>query len=73
VTAHAPPTVHPDHRAEPGRCERLEIPFWCPELDVPAAENPKLIDRATAGNSWHFIRADFTALATGSTAIEGWR
>jgi hydroxyacylglutathione hydrolase len=45
VTAHALTHAHPDHQgASRDVCERLGIPYWCPELDVPAAEDPKLID-----------------------------
>ena len=45
VTAHALTHAHPDHQgASRDVCEKLGIPFWCPELDVPAAEDPKLID-----------------------------
>jgi hydroxyacylglutathione hydrolase len=44
VTAHALTHAHPDHQgASRDACERLGIPFWCPEADIPAAENPNLI------------------------------
>jgi glyoxylase-like metal-dependent hydrolase (beta-lactamase superfamily II) len=36
--------AHPDHQgASKEVCEALEIPFWVPDLDVPAAEDPALI------------------------------
>ena len=45
VTAHALTHAHPDHQgASRDVCEKFGIPFLCPELDVPAAEDPKLID-----------------------------
>jgi hydroxyacylglutathione hydrolase len=44
VTAHALTHAHPDHQgASHDVCERLGIPYWCPEADVPAAEDPELI------------------------------
>jgi hydroxyacylglutathione hydrolase len=44
VTAHALTHAHPDHQgASRDVCEKLGIPFLCPELDVPAAEDPDLI------------------------------
>jgi glyoxylase-like metal-dependent hydrolase (beta-lactamase superfamily II) len=45
VTVHALTHAHPDHQgASSDVCEKLGIPFLCPELDVPPAEDPKLID-----------------------------
>ena len=45
VRVHALTHAHPDHQGASRQvCEELGIPFWCPELDVPAAEDPKLID-----------------------------
>jgi glyoxylase-like metal-dependent hydrolase (beta-lactamase superfamily II) len=39
VTAHALTHAHPDHQgASRDVCERLGIPFWCPEADIPPAE-----------------------------------
>jgi hydroxyacylglutathione hydrolase len=44
VKAHALTHAHPDHQgASHDVCERLGIPFWCPEADIPAAEDPDLI------------------------------
>ena len=46
VTAHALTHAHPDHQgASHEVCERLGIPYWVPELDVPAAEDPSLIGK----------------------------
>ena len=45
VRVHALTHAHPDHQGASSQvCEELGIPFWCPELDVPAAEDPKLIE-----------------------------
>ena len=44
VNAHALTHAHPDHQgASKAVCERFGIPFWVPELDVPAAEDSSLI------------------------------
>jgi glyoxylase-like metal-dependent hydrolase (beta-lactamase superfamily II) len=44
VKTHALTHVHADHQgASAAVCERLGIPFWCPEADVAAAEDPDLI------------------------------
>jgi hydroxyacylglutathione hydrolase len=41
VTAHALTHVHPDHQgASHAICERLNIPLWCGQDDVPAMEIP---------------------------------
>ena len=44
VTAHALTHAHPDHQgASRDVCERMGIPFWCPEGDIPAAEDADVI------------------------------
>jgi hydroxyacylglutathione hydrolase len=44
VSAHALTHAHPDHQgASKEVCDALGVPYWCPEKDVPAAENPDLI------------------------------
>ena len=44
VSAHALTHAHPDHQgASHEVCEALGIPYWVPERDVEAAENPDLI------------------------------
>ncbi len=44
VTAHALTHAHPDHQgASHAVCARLGIPFWVPELDVPPAQDARLI------------------------------
>ena len=41
VNAHALTHAHPDHQgASHAICERLEIPLWCGQADVPAMETP---------------------------------
>ena len=44
VTAHALTHAHPDHQGSSHAvCEALGLPFWVPEGDADAAENPDLI------------------------------
>jgi hydroxyacylglutathione hydrolase len=44
IGAHALTHAHPDHQgASHEVCEALGIPYWCPEGDVAAAEDPALI------------------------------
>lgn len=44
VRAHALTHAHPDHQGSSHDiCSALGIPFWVPENDVPAAEDPALI------------------------------
>jgi hydroxyacylglutathione hydrolase len=44
VSAHAITHAHPDHQgASKEVCQALGIPFWVPEDDVDAAEEPSLI------------------------------
>ena len=44
VSAHALTHAHPDHQgASHEVCTRLGIPYWVPEGDVDAAEDPSLI------------------------------
>ena len=41
VTAHALTHAHPDHQGSSHAiCERLGIPLWCGQGDVPAMETP---------------------------------
>ena len=59
---HALTHAHPDHQgASKEITEKLGIPFWCPEKDVPAAEDEKLIaerqpdslrPNSSSGSSW---------------------
>lgn len=44
VSAHALTHAHPDHQgASHAVCERLDIPYWVPDADAAAAEDPSLI------------------------------
>jgi hydroxyacylglutathione hydrolase len=44
INAHALTHAHPDHQGASHQvCETLGIPYWCPEGDVAAAEDPSLI------------------------------
>ena len=44
VTAHALTHAHADHQgASHEVCRRLRVPYWVPEEDAPAAEDPSLI------------------------------
>jgi len=63
VEAHAITHAHPDHQgASHEICEALGVPFWCPEGDVEAAEDPKLI-RERQPN--HPIARFYTRIFTG--------
>jgi hydroxyacylglutathione hydrolase len=49
VTAHALTHAHPDHQGSSHAvCERLGIPLWCGEADVPAVETPGAIKNPKA-------------------------
>ena len=44
LTAHALTHAHPDHQGASHRvCEQFALPYWVPEEDAPAAEDPSLI------------------------------
>ena len=51
VSAHALTHVHPDHQGSSHAiCERLGIPLWCGQADVPAMEIPgSVIARSAPG------------------------
>jgi glyoxylase-like metal-dependent hydrolase (beta-lactamase superfamily II) len=52
VTAHALTHAHPDHQgASREVCEKLGIPFWAPERDADAAEDPSLIGKRQPDNA----------------------
>jgi hydroxyacylglutathione hydrolase len=49
IAAHALTHAHPDHQgASHAICERLEIPLWCGQGDVPAMETPDGIKNSKA-------------------------
>jgi hydroxyacylglutathione hydrolase len=52
VTAHALTHAHPDHQgASHAICERLGIPLWCGQGDIPAMETPGGI-KNSQGPGW---------------------
>jgi hydroxyacylglutathione hydrolase len=51
VAAHALTHAHPDHQGASHQvCTTLDIPFWAPERDADAAENPDLIRQRQPDN-----------------------
>lgn len=49
VSAHALTHAHPDHQGSSHAiCERLQIPLWCGQGDVPAMETPGAISNSQA-------------------------
>jgi hydroxyacylglutathione hydrolase len=49
VTAHALTHAHPDHQGSSHAiCERLGIPLWCGQGDIPAMETPGAIKSSQA-------------------------
>jgi hydroxyacylglutathione hydrolase len=63
VRAHALTHAHPDHQgASRAVCTTLGIPYWVPELDVPAAEDPSLIGERQPN---HPVNSLFAKVMTG--------
>jgi glyoxylase-like metal-dependent hydrolase (beta-lactamase superfamily II) len=51
VTAHALTHAHPDHQGSSHAvCTELGLPFWVPEDDVDAAEDPEIIKQRQPDN-----------------------
>jgi hydroxyacylglutathione hydrolase len=51
VSAHALTHAHPDHQgASHEVCTKLSVPFWVPERDADAAEDPDLIGQRQPDN-----------------------
>ncbi len=49
LSAHALTHAHPDHQGSSHAiCERLQIPLWCGQGDVPAMETPGAISNSQA-------------------------
>ena len=60
VTAHALTHAHPDHQgASHAICERLGIPLWCGQGDVPAMETPGAISNSQAPGWLNRLQARF--------------
>jgi hydroxyacylglutathione hydrolase len=58
INAHALTHAHPDHQGSSHEvCEALGIPYWVPEGDADAAENPELIRGRQPSNpiQWVFL------------------
>jgi hydroxyacylglutathione hydrolase len=63
VNAHALTHAHPDHQgASHEVCEKLGIPYWAPERDADAAEDPSLIGGRQPD---HWIAQFFAKIFTG--------
>jgi hydroxyacylglutathione hydrolase len=60
VTAHALTHAHPDHQGSSHAvCERLGIPLWCGEGDVPAMETPGAIKNPKAPRWLSWVQERF--------------
>jgi glyoxylase-like metal-dependent hydrolase (beta-lactamase superfamily II) len=60
VTAHALTHAHPDHQGSSHAiCERLQIPLWCGQGDVPAMETPGAISNSQAPGWMNRFQARF--------------
>ncbi|MEA2126297.1 MAG: hydroxyacylglutathione hydrolase [Solirubrobacteraceae bacterium] len=63
LTAHALTHAHPDHQgASHEVCARLGLPYWVPERDADAAEDPSLIRKRQPD---HFMARFFDTIFTG--------
>jgi glyoxylase-like metal-dependent hydrolase (beta-lactamase superfamily II) len=69
VSAHALTHAHPDHQGSSHAvCEALGLPFWVPERDADAAENPDLIRQRQPSHPVASISRSSRAPAIPSTA-----
>jgi glyoxylase-like metal-dependent hydrolase (beta-lactamase superfamily II) len=60
LSAHALTHAHPDHQGSSHAiCERLGIPLWCGQGDVPAMETPGGVASATAPSWATFVQRHF--------------
>jgi glyoxylase-like metal-dependent hydrolase (beta-lactamase superfamily II) len=60
VNAHALTHAHPDHQGSSHAiCERLKIPLWCGQGDVPAMETPGAISNSQAPSWLNRFQARF--------------
>ncbi len=60
VSAHALTHAHPDHQgASHAICERLQIPLWCGQDDVPAMETPGAISNSQAPGWLNWLQQRF--------------
>jgi glyoxylase-like metal-dependent hydrolase (beta-lactamase superfamily II) len=60
VSAHALTHAHPDHQGSSHAiCERLSIPLWCGQDDVPAMETPGAISSSQAPGWLNWLQQRF--------------
>jgi hydroxyacylglutathione hydrolase len=60
LSAHALTHAHPDHQgASHAICERLNIPLWCGQGDVPAMETPGGVKNSQAPGWLNALQARF--------------
>jgi len=60
VTAHALTHAHPDHQGSSHAiCERLEIPLWCGQGDIPAMETPGGLSNSEAPRLLNLLREHY--------------
>jgi glyoxylase-like metal-dependent hydrolase (beta-lactamase superfamily II) len=60
VTAHALTHAHPDHQGSSHAiCERLGVPLWCGQGDVPAMETPGGVAGANPPSWQTFVQRHF--------------
>ena len=60
LSAHALTHAHPDHQGSSHAiCERLKIPLWCGQGDVPAMETPGGISNSQAPGLVNYLQQRF--------------
>jgi glyoxylase-like metal-dependent hydrolase (beta-lactamase superfamily II) len=60
LSAHALTHAHPDHQGSSHAiCERLQIPLWCGQDDVPAMETPGAISNSQAPGWLNWMQQRF--------------
>lgn len=60
VTAHALTHAHPDHQGSSHAiCERLGIPLWCGQADIPAMESPGGVKNSQAPGWLNYLQDRF--------------
>jgi hydroxyacylglutathione hydrolase len=60
LTAHALTHAHPDHQGSSHAiCERLQIPLWCGQGDIPAMETPGGIANSQAPGFVNYLQQRF--------------
>jgi hydroxyacylglutathione hydrolase len=60
VNAHALTHAHPDHQGSSHAiCERLRIPLWCGQGDVPAMEKPGGVAESQPASPLNFLQRHF--------------